>query len=153
MALIHWQPLRELNTLRNQMDHLFDDLINGDNELRPIQRKRAATLTPAIEIKETDTDLILKAEIPGINRKDLDIQATQETVSITGEHQEEERKQENGVLHSEFYYGQFQRIIPLPSRIHNDQIRSEFKDGILTLTMPKLEPEARKTVKISLADS
>lgn len=148
MALVRWQPFQELSHLRQQMDRLFEELmperdwasLPGDGDI----------WAPAIEIQETDQDIMVKAEIPGIEAKDLEVQVTQEEVSITGENREEKQTEEKGFFRSELRYGQFQRRIPLPAPIQTDHVKSKFKNGILSLTMPKVENAQRKVVKVKV---
>jgi HSP20 family protein len=151
MSLIRWQPFHELDNLRNQMNHLFEELVRGEREI-PFLPKGELVWSPAVELKETETEVILKAQIPGIEAKDLNVEVSQESVSITGEHREEKKSEEKGFFRSEFRYGKFERLVPLPTPVKNDQIRSEFKNGLLTLTMPKLEKSARKVVKVDLTE-
>lgn len=150
MSIIRWQPWQEMDNLRRQMDRLFDDFMHTSSELPLLPKTTEATWAPAIELKETDSDILLKAQIPGIEANDLDIQVTQDAVSITGEKQEESKTEEKGLFRSEFRYGQFQRLIPLPASINNEQIKSEFKNGVLTLTLPKLAETAPKVVKVTV---
>ena len=82
--------------------------------------------------------------------KDLDIQVMAERVAISGERKSETKSEENGKTRSEFRYGKFQRVIPLPARIQNTNVTAEYKDGILNLTLPKAEDEKNKVVKINL---
>ncbi|MFQ4143765.1 Hsp20/alpha crystallin family protein [Chlorogloeopsis sp. ULAP02] len=145
MALIRWQPFQEIETIRRQMDQMFDDLAG-------VNREYTTTWTPAIELEDTEDNLILRAEIPGIEGKDLDIQVARESVSIAGETRHESKTQERGYLRSEFRYGNFQRTIPLPVPIKNDQVQAEFKNGILNLTLPKAEEAKKRVVKINLED-
>ena len=144
MAIVRWAPFRELDTLRKEMDQLFDSfaLDNG--------RSSWATYAPAVELHETPEAVQLKAEIPGLEVKDLDIQVTAEAVSISGERKSETRTEEKGVVRSEFRYGKFSRVIPLPARVQNDKVEAEYKDGILHLNLPKVEAEKNKVVKVNL---
>jgi HSP20 family protein len=148
MSLIRWQPMRELDTLRRQMDRMFEDILS-DRSL-PVFSTGDMTWVPAIEMTETETDLTLKAEIPGISAQDLDIQVSEDSVMIVGEHKEEAKTDEKGYLRSEFHYGQFQRMVALPVSIRNQEAKADFKDGILTLTLPKSEEAQRKVVKLNL---
>lgn len=148
MSLVRWQPMRELDTLRRQMDRLFEDFWS-DRGL-PMLPTGEMTWMPAIELKETNTELVLKAQIPGISAKDLDIQVSEDTVTITGEYRDEQKTDEKGYFRSEFQYGQFQRVVALPTHVHNQEAKAEFKDGLLTLTMPKVEESERKVVKLHL---
>jgi HSP20 family protein len=146
MALIRWQPFHEFDYLQRDMNRLFDRLTtaqpNGD-------MARSAFVPPA-ELKEDDEAVRLSLEIPGMTADDLDIQVTAEAVSITGERKEETRTEEKGVTRTEFRYGQFQRVIPMPTRVQNTNVQAEYKDGILKLVLPKAEEEKNKVVKVNL---
>jgi HSP20 family protein len=150
MSIIRWQPWQEMDSLRRQMDRLFDDFMHTSSDLSLLPKATEATWAPAIELKETDGEILLKAQIPGIEAKDLDIQVTQDAVSITGEKQEEAKTEDKGMFRSEFRYGQFQRLIPLPASVNNEQVKSEFKNGILMLTLPKLTGTPHKVVKVNV---
>lgn len=151
MALIRWEPFREVTTLRRQMDHLFDELMQAGRE--PLDAPQAALTgwVPAVEMDEMDSDIVLKAELPGLEAKDLDIQVTRDAVMIAGEQRREQRSEEKGHFHSEFRYGKFQRIIPLPAQVQNDQAKADLQNGILTLTLPKAESERRRVFKVNIA--
>ncbi len=148
MSLIRWQPMHELDVLRRQMDQLFEGLTAHDFPLLSINGE--TKWMPAIELKETDTEVILKAQIPGIDAKDLDVQVTPDTVMLKGEHQEESKTEEKGFCRSEFHYGQFARTVSLPTAVQHEQVKSSFKDGVLTLTLPKVAEAQRKVVKVDL---
>lgn len=148
MALVRWAPFQEINTLRREMDRLFDGLTLDSNAVFP--NGFGNGLTPAIEVHELPEAIELKAEIPGLDAKDLDIQVSAEAVSITGERKSETKTEEKGVIRSEFRYGKFSRVIPLPARVQNDKVQAEYKDGILMLTLPKMEVEKNKVVKVNL---
>jgi len=150
MALIRWQPFQEMETLRSQLDDLFDELVSFNGESRGEAR---TAWMPAVELEDTDENFILRAEIPGVEAKDLDIQVSREAVWLAGEHRHEHNTQEQGIFRSEFRYGKFQRQIPLPVPVHHDQVQAEFKNGILTLTLPKVEEARRRVVKIDLGHS
>ncbi len=152
MTLSKWQPFQELSTIRKQMDRLFEDMLSGDRHDWMGLHSMGGMWTPAVEIEETEKELILKAEIPGIDAKDLDVEVGEDRVTISGEHKEEKRSEDKdrNYFRSEFHYGQFQRVVPLPMLIKTEEIKSEFKHGILTLTMPKVEDAPKKAVKVNL---
>ncbi|MBW4670044.1 MAG: Hsp20/alpha crystallin family protein [Cyanomargarita calcarea GSE-NOS-MK-12-04C] len=150
MSLIPWQPLKELDTLRQQMNHLFDEFTHGTGTYSLFRKLGNVTNLPAIELKETDNDLILQAQVPGMEAKDLDIQVSENTVSIVGEYKEEKTGESQGVFHSEFSYGEFKRIVPLPVNIKQEQVKAKFKDGVITLTLPKADTIKRNAVKVDL---
>jgi HSP20 family protein len=145
MALVRWNPWREMATLQQQMNRLFDETL-----VPATGWERSLVRVPAAEMEETQDAIHLKLEVPGIEAKDLDVQVTEDAVSISGERKEETKTEENGVTKSEFHYGKFQRVIPLPARIQNTQVQAEYKDGILSLTLPKSEEEKNKVVKVNL---
>jgi HSP20 family protein len=155
MTLSKWQPFKELSSIRQQMDRLFEDMLSVNDRDWLRLHSMEDSWTPAVEIKETDQELILKAEIPGIDAKDLEVEVGEDRVTIVGEHREEKstENQEKNYFHSELHYGKFQRVIPLPMVIKTDAIKSDFKHGVLTLTLPKVENMPKKVVKVNLGDS
>lgn len=145
MALVRYSPFREMETLQRQMNRLFNDLIpatefNGEQ----------LVYAPAVELSENDEAIHVKLEIPGMEAKDLDIQVTKEAVYVSGERRQENTTENNGVKRTEFRYGKFQRVIPLSTKIENTDVKADYKDGILTLTLPKAEEEKNKIVKVNL---
>jgi HSP20 family protein len=146
MALIRWEPYREINSLQREMNRLFDDMArttaNGGNG--------GVAFIPAAEMQETPEAIRLKIEVPGMEASDLDVQVTAEAVSISGERKEETKAEEKGMTRTEFHYGKFQRVIPLSTRIQNDKVQAEYKNGILSLTLPKAEAEKNKVVKVNI---
>lgn len=146
--ITRWQPLKEIQALRQQMDRLFEDLIHYE----PNSTKFTKGWMPAIEVQETDTDLLVKAEVPGMAAADLDVRVGNDRVEISGEHREETNRDEKGVFHSELHYGKFSRIVPLPVKVQPEAVVAEFKDGVVKLTIPKAEPHQRTIVKVNLAE-
>jgi HSP20 family protein len=146
MALVRWEPFREMNTLQKEMNRLFDtlspiryqDLVNG-------------TFIPSAELSETEEAIDLKVELPGMSPEDVDIQVAADSVSISGERKSESRTEENGVTRSEFHYGSFHRVVPLGSRVDNTNATADYKDGILKLHLPKAPEERNKVVKVKLS--
>ncbi|NES85943.1 MAG: Hsp20/alpha crystallin family protein, partial [Moorea sp. SIO2B7] len=133
MTLIRFSPISEFESIRNQLDRIFDEF--GSLSKSNYQ----TTWKPAVELLDNNESLILKASLPGIEAKDLDISVTRESVKIAGENHYENKSQENGYYHSEFHYGKFKRTISLPVPVQNDKVEAEYKNGILTLTLPKVE--------------
>ncbi len=146
MALVRYNPWQEMNALQRQLNHLFDDLVT------PTKWDDFPSLAqvPAAELTETEDALHLKLEVPGMEAKDLDIQVTADSVSISGERKEESKSEEKGVTRSEFRYGKFSRVISLPVEIQNSNVTAEYKDGILNLTLPKVEEEKTQVVKVNV---
>jgi HSP20 family protein len=142
--------IKEFHNLRQQMDKLFDDLAQEQPHLGILSKSGETPWTPAIELQETETELLLKAQLPGIKPEELDIQVSENAVFLSGEHQEETKTNEKGVFRSEFHYGQFKRVIPLPTTINREQVKADMRSGLLTLTMLKATPALPQLVKVSL---
>ncbi len=142
MALVRYNPWQEMSSLQRQLNRLFDDANLSEN----LEKFNNLAKVPAAELTETEDALHLKLEIPGMDAKDLDIQVTADRVAVSGERKEETK----GKTRSEFRYGKFARVIPLPARIENTNVTAEYKNGILNLTLPKSEEEKNKVVKVHL---
>ncbi|MBP5972871.1 Hsp20/alpha crystallin family protein [Brasilonema sp. CT11] len=145
MTLVRLNNWQQMNSLNRQMNRLFDDMLVPSTLI-----ERNLPRFPAAELQETEDAIHLKLELPGIEAKDLDVQVTQNAVSIKGERKSETKTEEKGRTVTEFNYGKFQRVIPLPAHIQNTNVTAEYKDGILNLTLPKSEQEKNKVVKVNL---
>ncbi|NEQ48029.1 MAG: Hsp20/alpha crystallin family protein [Leptolyngbya sp. SIOISBB] len=144
--LKHWEPFGEVDTLRKEMDNLLERFIPDFG-----RSLDGAVFVPSAEIEETDTEFHLKLEIPGMSADDLDIEVSDAAVSVTGERKSETKSEEGGTRRSEFYYGKFERHIPLPNPIERDSVVAEYKDGILSLTLPKSREQQEQSVKVKVA--
>ncbi|MFP4134619.1 MAG: Hsp20/alpha crystallin family protein [Halothece sp.] len=147
MALIRWQPFREMDELQQELNRIFDRL--GYNYSDQKNNNLTAFVPPA-EMEETEEAFHLRLEVPGMNPDDLDIQVSAENISIRGERKSESKTEENGMKRSEFRYGTFQRVIPLSSRIDHNNVQADYKNGVLELTLPKAEEEKQKAVKVKV---
>ena len=138
--LVRHNPWNAQDAITHQLDSLFQEL-------------QAPTFrTPAAELHETSEAVHLKLELPGVEAKDVDIEVTENAVKVVAERKTETKTDSNGKTRSEFYYGKFQRVIPLRARIQNTAVTAEYKDGILNLTLPKSEAEKNKVVKVNLGE-
>ena len=144
MSLVRWEPFSELDSLQKEMNSLFDSLA------RKTTGHWGSAFVPAAEMDETPEEIHLKLEVPGMDAQDLDIQVSAETVSISGERRSQTKAESNGMTRSEFNYGSFRRVIPLPARVQNTNVNAEYKDGILNVTLPKAEEEKEKVVKVNV---
>jgi HSP20 family protein len=131
-----------METMRHQFDQLFNEMT------QPVVDPK--TWQPAIELQDTGDQLVLRAELPGMTAADLNIEVTREGVSIQAEHRREQTTEQQGMVKSEFRYGHFRRVVQLPVAIQNDKVQAEYKDGILTLTLPKVEESRNKVVKVNI---
>jgi HSP20 family protein len=147
MALIRWEPFREVESLQKEMNRLFDRLVPTD---AGNGEKMGLSFIPAAEITETPEAVQIKLEIPGMEAKDLNLEVTADSLTINGERKSEIKTEEEGFTRTEFRYGKFHRVIPLPVQVDNNNVTAEYKDGILNLTLPKAEEEKNKVVKVSI---
>lgn len=145
MLVRYWQPWKEMDLMRQQFDQLFNEMTRSPES--------QTAWRPAIELKDAGDHLIVRAELPGIEAKDLNVEVTKEAVSITGEHRYEQKTESKGFFRSEFRYGQFRRVVPLPVAVQNDQVQANYQDGILTLTLPKVAEVRNQVVKVNLTQS
>ena len=148
MTIAKWEPLKDLLTLQDRMNRLFDESVRG---IRPGEEAlNSALWSPAVDIYETENEVILKAELPEVNQKDIDIQVENSTLTLRGERKfEKEAKREN--FHRiERSYGAFARSFTLPTSIDQEKIRADYKDGILKVVMPKREETKPKQIKVAL---
>lgn len=146
MTIVRWQPYREIDTLNRQLNRLLDDVMQPTQWLE----NKALSYVPAAELTENHDELHLKLEVPGMDAQDFNIEVTQDMVSITGDRKEETKTEKNGTTRSEFRYGKFQRVIPLPTPVQNNNVTAEYKDGILKLTLPKREEAKNQVVKVNI---
>jgi HSP20 family protein len=146
MAIMRWEPFRDIESMQQQMNQIFDRMMTTTDS----DRKNGMSFMPAAEIHETENEVKLHMEVPGVEAKDLDIKVTEDAVAITGERKSKIENEDKGMRRSEFRYGRFQRIIPLPTPIQNDKVQADFQNGVLTLTMPKSEQHKNKVVSVSL---
>ncbi|MDJ0719948.1 MAG: Hsp20/alpha crystallin family protein [Prochloraceae cyanobacterium] len=140
-----WEPLGEMFSWHRRMNRLFERLMPRADRFKGLD------FMPAAEMDETEDEIHLKLEIPGMEASDLDIEVSETSIAIGGERKSESKTEERGMVRSELSYGQFERVIPLPAHIQNDKVKAEYKNGILTLTLPKTEEEKHKTVKVEVA--
>jgi HSP20 family protein len=160
MAITRWEPLVDIEREFPWHGHLFADLDRLQQQMNrmfgrmvPSGTGEAETWTfmPAAEMEETDTELRLKLEVPGMEAKDINLEVSDNAVEIKGERKTETKTEEGGVVRSEMRYGRFDRRIPLPTHIQSDQVQAEYKNGILSITLPKVATEVRKAVKIEVS--
>lgn len=141
--LTRWQPAREMMTLREAMDHLFDEAFT-----RPLGLATDGWSRPAIDMYQTDDEVVVKASLPGIKADEVQINITGDVLTLRGETRQQEEKKEKAYHLREQRWGSFERSIALPTAVSADKATAEFENGILTITMPKSEEARPKTITI-----
>ncbi len=140
--LIRWEPAREMMTLREAMDHLFDDAFT-----RPLGRLGDNSM-PAIDMYQTDSEVVVKAAIPGYKAGDVQINVTGELLNLRGEMHQVDEKDDKSWQIREQRYGSFERNVMLPVPVRTDKANAEFEDGILTITLPKADEARSRTITV-----
>ena len=148
MAIVRWDPFRDLMSIQERMNRLFDQTLA---RTRPEEEGIAAsTWVPSVDIYETSDRVVMKAELPGLTREDIEINVRDNTLSLRGERKFEKDVKEENYLRIERAYGSFQRSFTLPATIQQDKIKAVFKDGVLEVTLPKAEEARPKQIKIDV---
>ena len=140
--LTRWEPMREMMTLREAMDRLFDDAFT-----RPLTINGGFT-TPAIDMYQTDDEVVVKATLPGLKAEDVDITVTGETLTLLGEYKQENEQKNTRYHIREQHSGSFERSLRLPTVVKADHAQADFSDGILTVTLPVAEEVKPKSISI-----
>jgi HSP20 family protein len=131
----------EVFALQRDVNRLFNEFF-GDFDLEPFRgaEARMATFTPRVNVSETEHEVKVTAELPGLDEKDVEVTLDENAVTIKGEKKEEHEEKTEHSYHLERSYGTFQRTIPLPAHVLGDQAKAGFKKGVLTVTLPKAAP-------------
>jgi len=143
--LVRWEPFRDLISLREAMDRLFEESF-----IRP----RAGWLAPlgpetlVVDMYETDESVVVKTSVPGVKPEEIDITITGDTLTIKGETKVEEKVEKTNYIRQERRYGAFSRSVTLPTTVVAEQAKAEFEHGVLTLTLPKAEEVKPKSIKV-----
>jgi len=140
--LIRWEPFREMLTLREMMDRMIDEVFE-----RPFGVTFAGQV-PAIDMYQTDSEVVVKAALPGVKADDVQISVTGDVLTIKGEIKQEEEQKGRSYHIREHRWGAFERSIVLPTAVVADKAKAEFENGILTITLPKAEEVRPKTITV-----
>ena len=145
MALMEWKPMSDLLDIRHEMNRIFDDFTR-----RPFHiGLRESGWNPSVDIAETDEAIVVKAELPGITKEDVNISITDNILTLKGEKKQEKEIKEENYHRIERSYGNFQRSFTLPAKIQHEKVKATFKDGILNINIPKAEEVKPKQIEIA----
>ena len=146
MTIVRWEPFRELNTLQNEMNRLFNTVFdapspaNGGSALR--------RWMPAMDLVETDDHFVLRADLPGMSQDDVKIEFEDGTLTVSGERKAEHESKNEGYYRVERAFGAFSRSLTLPQGIDPEAVTANFENGVLEIRVPK--PEERKPRRIEI---
>jgi HSP20 family protein len=146
MALVRWEPAREVDSLQSEVNRVFDAFFGGSGGV-----SRARRWVPAMDLVETESQLVLKADLPGLGHDDINIEVKDGVLTISGERRAEHEQNSEGFYRVERAFGQFSRSMTLPDSIDAEQISADFHDGVLEVHIPK--PEERKPHRVAIGTS
>jgi HSP20 family protein len=147
MAITRWRPFRDLVSIRDEMNRLFEDFFGGT----PARSEwEEGIWSPTIDVSETKDKVMVEADLPGLKKEDVKISVQDDTLIIKGEKKQKKEEKEADYHRVERSYGSFFRLIPLPTSVKRDQVKANYKDGVLKITMPKTEEVKSKEIPISI---
>lgn len=141
-GLMVWNPFAELERIRREFDRLLEELVPKEEAVERV-------FAPAVEVYETDSEVVVKAELPGVKKEDVEVTLKDNHLIIKGEKKEEREEKTETVHRVERVYGRFERVIALPAEVKTEGVKAEFKDGVLEIRLPKTQTV--KETKIQIA--
>jgi len=147
-SITRWDAYSGLSGLQEQVNRLFESTFP-----RRTDNSALTTWAPAVDIYETENELIVKADLPDISEKDLDVRVENNMLTIRGERKFEKKVEEENYLRVERAYGAFSRSFSLPNTVNNEAIKADYKNGVLTVTLPKRAESKPKQVKVNVTSS
>jgi HSP20 family protein len=144
-TLSRWEPFRGASTLQEQVNRLFNDVLDRSSE-----ESSLTSWAPAVDIYETEHELVVKADLPDVDAKDLDIRVENNILTIRGDRKFEKKVAEENYLRVERAYGAFSRSFSLANTVNSEAIKADYQDGVLTLTIPKREEAKPKQIKVNV---
>ncbi|MFB3880533.1 MAG: Hsp20/alpha crystallin family protein [Armatimonadota bacterium] len=140
-ALRRWEPFRGLLSMQGELDRMFDEFF-GRPSLAP-----AEVRVPSIDVSETADNIVVKAEVPGVAKKDLEVEVMPESISLKAEVTQEKEEKDKTYHRRERVWQRYERVIPLPAEVVTDQAKATMKDGVLEIVLPKSERSKAATPK------
>ena len=148
MSLRRWRPMSDLISIREEMNRLFDNFFGELPERR--MGLLEGEWSPSVNVAETDEEIVVTAELPGVKQDDVDISVADNILTLKGEKKEEKEIKKENYHRVERRYGSFQRSIGLTVGVQANKAKASYKDGILTVTIPKAEEAKPKQIKINI---
>jgi len=149
MSMTRWEPFRGLNTLQEQVNRLFEDSFSRSRS----GHAELVSWAPAVDVYETESELVVKADLPDVQEKDIDVRMENNTLTIRGERKFSNEVQDDNYLRIERAYGTFTRSFSLPNTVNTEAIKADYRNGVLSVSMPKREETKPKQIKISVSEN
>ena len=144
MALVRWDPAREVDTLQSEVNRLFDTFFSG----RPGDGGAMRRWVPAMDLLATDEHLVLRADLPGLDREDVNVEIKDGVLTVSGERKAEREERGRDFYRAERAFGSFSRSLALPEHVDAEKISADFDKGVLEIRIPK--PEERKPQRVKI---
>ena len=149
MALIRWEPARELGTIQNEMNRLFNTFFDTPTAATQGNGGTPRRWIPAMDLVETDSEFVLRADLPGLTEGDVNIELEDNVLTISGERKADQEYRKDGYYRFERSYGSFRRALTLPDGVDPEAVKANFDHGVLEVRVPK--PEERKPRKVAIS--
>jgi HSP20 family protein len=149
MALIRWEPVRELNTIQNEMNRLFNTFFESPAPTGHAAGQSLRRWIPAMDLVETEDTFVLRADLPGLSEGDVNIELEDNVLTLSGERKAEHEERKEGYYRVERASGSFSRSLTLPEGVDPDAVTASFDRGVLEVRIPK--PEQRKPRKVAIS--
>ena len=150
MSIVRWEPFREMVTIQDRMRRIFEEAFRANRGAGSEEDYALAAWAPAVDIFEQDGNIVLKAELPGIDPKDVDVRVENNVLTLRGERKLDSDVKKEGYHRVERAYGTFGRSFTLPTVIDTEKIKAEYKDGVLRVALPKREEAKAKQISITV---
>lgn len=143
MALVHWEPLREMQQMRRRLEHEFGRLMPRVTWAPGLPEGAEEVFLPDVDIEQTDDAIVVSADLPGLKAEDVAVEVGEDSITITGTRKREKEVKEEGFHLSEREFGQFARQVPLPAKVKDQEAKATFKNGVLAIRVPLAEEAKR----------
>lgn len=151
MAIVRWEPFRDLLAIQDRMNRIFDESFRGMNRQTDDDWALGGAWAPLVDIYEREGNIELKAELPGVDSKDVDVRVENNVLTLRGERRIDKEVKRESYHRVERAYGSFSRSFTLPSMVDTEKIKAEFKEGVLHLTLPKKEEAKPRQISIKVS--
>jgi HSP20 family protein len=147
-----WDPLEDIDSLRRSMNHVFDEFFTTTQRTpRDVSTGAPGEWAAAVEVYETDLDVVIRAEMPNVDTRNVDVTITNDSITIKGQTKIEEQRPDRTYHARELRRGTFVRVVPLPAPVKSGEAKASYKDGVLEVKVPRLERVRPTSVKVQVA--
>lgn len=153
MSIVKWSPMKEIENMRRDMERLFEDVFEPTGRRRRWWPKPSeeGIIVPNINVYDRKNEIVIKAELPGVEKDDIDLTITKDSITLKGESKKDEEVKEEDYYSREISYGSFTRTVALPAEVDSEKAKATFKNGILDIVLPKREEAKPREIKVQVS--